>query len=609
MTEPANLETVVPLEGSNPAAPLESILCTDQLVSRTSRPPDYHKENAALAALVSALADSPRTILKALADKVLETLDADSAGLSLLTKDGKRFYWAAIAGTWQPHLGGGTPRNFGPCGDVLDRNRTMLFTHWERRYPYLSAAVPLAEEGLLVPFHVNGKAVGTIWTIAHRDHRKFDAEDQRLLESMARFASAAYQTVASIDELKSEIAARENAEAELLTLTGNLEAQVRVRTQELEERNDQLRRSEALLKEAQRLSATGSFSWRVAKDGITEATWSEELYRIFGFHQSLPMTLELTGTHVHPGAALFEHTINRAHATGEDFDYEYRLPMPDGSLKYLHVTAHGTRDKDGQLEYIGAAQDVTQRRLSEEALNKARSELTHATRVMGLGVLTATIAHEVKQPIGAIFTNAESSVRWLTRAEPDIEKAVALTNRVIADARRASEIVDRIRGMASHRAPEQKPFSLEGVINESLNFLRHELQLKGIVISLDLRRDLPQVVGDRTQLQQVIVNLVVNAVQAMTKNASTDRGISLGAQLSDLKTVCCVVEDSGPGIDPEHLSRLFDSFFTTKDTGMGLGLAICRSIVESHGGRIRADNGSALGGARFSFDLPTAQAV
>jgi len=609
MTEPANLETVVPLEGSNPAAPLESILCTDQLVSRTSRPPDYHKENAALAALVSALADSPRTILKALADKVLETLDADSAGLSLLTKDGKRFYWAAIAGTWQPHLGGGTPRNFGPCGDVLDRNRTMLFTHWERRYPYLSAAVPLAEEGLLVPFHVNGKAVGTIWTIAHRDHRKFDAEDQRLLESMARFASAAYQTVASIDELKSEIAARENAEAELLTLTGNLEAQVRVRTQELEERNDQLRRSEALLKEAQRLSATGSFSWRVAKDGITEATWSEELYRIFGFHQSLPMTLELTGTHVHPGAALFEHTINRAHATGEDFDYEYRLPMPDGSLKYLHVTAHGTRDKDGQLEYIGAAQDVTQRRLSEEALNKARSELTHATRVMGLGVLTASIAHEVKQPIGAIFTNAESSVRWLTRAEPDIEKAVALTNRVIADARRASEIVDRIRGMASHRAPEQKPFSLEGVINESLNFLRHELQLKGIVISLDLRRDLPQVVGDRTQLQQVIVNLVVNAVQAMTKNASTDRGISLGAQLSDLKTVCCVVEDSGPGIDPEHLSRLFDSFFTTKDTGMGLGLAICRSIVESHGGRIRADNGSALGGARFSFDLPTAQTV
>ena len=134
-----------------------------------------------------------------------------SAGLSLLTKDGKRFYWAAIAGAWRPHLGGGTPRDFGPCGDVLDCNSAMLFTHWERRYPYLSAAMPLAEEGLLVPFYVNGKAVGTIWTIAHRNHRKFDAEDQRVLESMARFASAAYQTVGSIEELRSEIERARNS--------------------------------------------------------------------------------------------------------------------------------------------------------------------------------------------------------------------------------------------------------------------------------------------------------------------------------------------------------------------------------------------------------------
>ena len=227
MTEPPNLQAVIPPEASTPAAPLESILCTDELLRRPSRPPDHQKENAALAALVSALADAPRTILQTLADKVLETLDADSAGLSLLTKDGKRFYWAAIAGAWRPHIGGGTPRDFGPCGDVLDRNRTMLFTHWERRYPYLSDAMPLAEEGLLVPFYVNGMAVGTIWTIAHRNHRKFDAEDQRLLESMARFASAAYQTVESIDELKSEIEARQKAEAELQRLTDNLEIQVR----------------------------------------------------------------------------------------------------------------------------------------------------------------------------------------------------------------------------------------------------------------------------------------------------------------------------------------------------------------------------------------------
>ena len=210
--EALNLQAVVPLEVSTPAASLESILSTDELLRRPRRSPDHQKENTALTALVSALADAPRTILQTLADKVLETLDADLAGLSLLTKDGKRFCWAAIAGAWRPHIGGGTPRDFGPCGDVLDRNRTMLFTHWERRYPYLSKALPLAEEGLIVPFYVNGEAVGTIWTIAHRHHRKFDAEDQRLLESMGRFASAAYQTVESIDELISEIETRQKAE-------------------------------------------------------------------------------------------------------------------------------------------------------------------------------------------------------------------------------------------------------------------------------------------------------------------------------------------------------------------------------------------------------------
>jgi GAF domain-containing protein len=176
-------------------APLESILRTEQLRERPQRSPDYETENQALASLVRALADSPRTILQTLADKVVEVLRAGSAGLSLLTQDGQRFYWTAIAGQWSPHLGGGTPRNFGPCGDVLDRNVPLMFTHWERRYPYLVAATPLAEEGLLVPFHVEGKAVGTIWAISHDPHREFDSEDLRLLESLGRFASAAYQAV------------------------------------------------------------------------------------------------------------------------------------------------------------------------------------------------------------------------------------------------------------------------------------------------------------------------------------------------------------------------------------------------------------------------------
>lgn len=473
MIEVPTLENIVPLEKSTPAAPLEAILCTEALRDRPWRPPDYAKENTALAALVGALADSPRTILQTLADKVLEILDADSAGLSLLTKDSQRFYWAAIAGAWQPHKGGGTPRDFGPCGDVLDRNMTMLFTHWERRYPYLSAATPLAEEGLLVPFFVSGKSVGTIWAIAHRDHRKFDAEDQRLLESMGRFASAAYQTVESIDELRSEIAARIRAEAELRELTDSLEAQVQTRTRELEQRNGQL---------------------------------------------------------------------------------------------------------------------------------------AEAARLSSLGVLAASIAHEVNQPLAAILTNAESSLRWMARDEPEIERARTLIKRVVSDAQRASEIIERTRDMASRRAPAQELLSIDDVIDESLSFLHHELQLKGILVSLDLAPELPEIVGDRIQLVQVVVNLAVNSIQAMAQLAPADRRIAIRTLLGEPGTVCCTIEDSGPGIDPDHLPRLFDQFFTTKDTGMGMGLAICQSIVEAHGGRIRADNDSALGGARFSIELLTRRA-
>ena len=178
---------------SDSIVPLESVLCTEEFARRPSRPPDYRTENHALMALAQALADSPGTILQTLAEKILEVFQADSAGISLLTKDNKRFYWPAIAGMWKPHIGGGTPRDFSPCGEVLDRNAPLVFTHLERRYPYFLPVTPPVEECLLVPFYVEGKSVGTIWAIAHDESRKFDAEDLRQLESLGRFAAAAYR--------------------------------------------------------------------------------------------------------------------------------------------------------------------------------------------------------------------------------------------------------------------------------------------------------------------------------------------------------------------------------------------------------------------------------
>ena len=365
--------------------------------------------------------------------------------------------------------------------------------------------------------------------------------------------------------------------------------------------------SEALLSEAQRLSSTGSFLWRVATN---EITWSTETYRIFEVDPATSVTLELVGSRFHPeDLPVLNEMVDLGRGPGSDLDHEFRLQMRDGSIRHLHLVAHASRADGAQLEYVGAIQDITARRLSAEALAKTRSELAHVARVTSLGVLTASIAHEVNQPLTAIVSNGESSLHWLMRDEPNIEKVLMLTKRVVADARRASEIIGRVRDMTSQRAPEQKLLSIEDVINESLGFLRHELQEKGIVVSLDLTRELPQIVGDRIQLQQVIVNLTVNAVQAMTQHASAERSIAVRTVLADPKMVRCSIEDSGPGIDPEHLTRLFDSFFTTKETGMGMGLAICQSIVEAHGGRIRASNNSDLGGARFDFDLLTHRAV
>ncbi len=210
---------------------LESILCTEELRKRPARAPDYQKENGALVALSRALADSPCTVLQTLAETILEVCQSGSAGISLLTKDGgKRFYWPAIAGEWKAHIGGGTPRDFGPCGDVLDRNTTLLFSHVERRYTYFQPVTPLVEEALLVPFYVEGKAVGTIWAVSHDAQRKFDAEDERLMTSLGKFASSAYQILVSLNALNYAMAARNTAEVELRLSNAKLEDLIEMRT-------------------------------------------------------------------------------------------------------------------------------------------------------------------------------------------------------------------------------------------------------------------------------------------------------------------------------------------------------------------------------------------
>lgn len=341
------------------------------------------------------------------------------------------------------------------------------------------------------------------------------------------------------------------------------------------------------------IGPAASFIWDMAEAG------SSEVDEIDG------MTLDWLLDRVYPeDRALIERELERMRQGMRSIDCELRMFTPNGTPRHVRVIARRVTRASGRDEVVGTMLDVTQARKSEEDLRVMQTLLAHASRVAMLGEIGATIAHEVNQPLAAIVTNGENGLRQLARPEPNLELLRELARRVVADACRASEIVAGIRAMATRSAPEPTLLSIEEVIRKSIAFLRHELQNNGVSVSFDLAPDLPPVTGDRTQLQQVVMNLVMNAVQAMTQQAVGEKRILIRAALSDPGAVTCIVEDSGPGIDREHLPRLFDSFFTTKNAGMGLGLAVCRSILEAHHGRIRADNRSTLGGARLSFSLP-----
>ena len=571
----SKLETSI----ADDAVSLESILCTEELLNRPWRPPDYEKENSALVALVSALADSPRTILQTLADKVRELLHADSAGLSLLTKDEKRFYWTAIAGAWRPHIGDGTPRDFGPCGDVLDRNIPMLFTHWERRYPYLKMAIPLAEEGLLVPFYVDRKAVGTIWAIAHSNRHKFDAEDLRLLESMGRFASAAYQAAESVEELKLEIAARERAETAMRELTNVLECKIR----RLVDSN-----------------IIGIFIW--AKDGrIIDA--NEAYLRIIGYDRSDLIAGRLNWKDLTPPEwrEADDRRAAQLEASGTAQPYEKEYFRKDGTRVPVLVGAAVFEERSG--EGVGFVLDLTDRKRAERAYTQVQMELAHANRIATMGQLSASIAHEISQPLGAVLSYANAASHWLAAQPPNVEEVRGAIDFIMKSGVRASEVIDRIRALVKKAPPRKDKLEINEAILQVIALARNEMANSGISVRTQLAEALPPIQGDRVQLQQVILNLLINAIEAMSGMSEGPRELVIRTTKNGSERVLVAVQDTGPGLAPERVDRLFESFYTTKPGGLGMGLSICRSIIEAHQGRLWA-TANTPHGAVFQFNLP-----
>ena len=363
-----------------------------------------------------------------------------------------------------------------------------------------------------------------------------------------------------------------------------------------------LRRSEAYLAEAQRLSRTGSFGWNVSSG---EIYWSDETYRIFEYETTTTPTVQMIIDRIHPeDVTRLQHVIERAAMEKSDFTVEHRLMMPDGSVKYVRAVARPSTGEDPQSwVYVGAVIDISERKRAEgehERLRQLEANLAHMNRLTTLGEITASIAHDLGQPIAAAITNANACFRWLTASPPDLEEARQAATRIARDGNRAAEIIDRVRSFYKNGAPARpEPVDVNEVAGEVLVLLRNEADRHAIAMHGDFSQ-LPKVMADRVQLQQVLMNLMINGIEAMKDTAGE---LTVKSQLADDCEVLISVSDTGVGLPVGSADQMFKAFFTTKPNGTGMGLAISRSLVEAHGGRLWAASNSGRG-ATFHFTLP-----
>jgi PAS domain S-box-containing protein len=621
--------TVLP---SDSLVPLESVVCTEELHRRPQRPPDYETENRALVSLAQALADSPRTILQTLADKILEVLQAGSAGISLLTTDngGKSFYWPAIAGAWNQHIGGGTPRDFGPCGDVLDRNAPLLFKHFERRYAYFLPVTPLVQECLLAPFYVEGKAAGTIWAITHDDRRKFDAEDLRQLVSLSSFASSAYQAAASLNALGLDEGALRQTHTELAQRVAelqktNVEGQAARRAalnlmedavqsrQAMETLNAALRESEERYRT---LFAAAPMAVFVCDRNAVIQHYNRHAMELWGrepvcgaerYCGSVKLWL--------PDGTLLPHTQSpmvEVLRTGiPALNVEVSVERPDSSRLPVLVNCAALKNAQGEITgAITSFMDITERKKAEEerALllareQQARQEAEEANRAKD--EFLATISHELRTPLNAMLGWVQMlSAGKLEEAEvapalETIERNARAQNRLITD------LLDSSRIIMGKLRLELGPVELIPVIEAALKTVRPAAEAKGVELRLELDPKAGPVLGDADRLQQIVWNLLANAIKY------TPRGGHVETRLErEGASVAIIVCDTGDGIAPEFLPYVFARFrqadvtTTRQHGGLGLGLAIVRHLVEAHGGQVSASSEGAGQGATFTVALP-----
>ena len=429
-----------------------------------------------------------------------------------------------------------------------------------------------------------------------------------------------------VAKLRSSQEALRKSEEKFRRLTPELEQRVAERTAQLETANQELlkeiadrkeieealRRSERYLAEAQRLTHTGSWAFRADAGDWVASYWSEENFRIWGFalQHGLPTT-EMVRQRMHPEdrARALEHA-QRALEAKIDYTSEFRVVLPDGSVRHILSLAHSDFGASGDyIELIGTDVDVTEHKQAEqerERLRQVEADLVHMNRISMLGELAVSLSHELKQPVAAIATTATACLTWLKRDKPNVEQACENARNIINDSNRAIQIINRLRSFYTKGAPaERQLVDVKEVLREMLAMLRSEAYRYKISMRIDIADEPPKVRADRVQLQQVLLNLMLNAIEAMR---DTGGALTIKSELRPDDQLVISVSDTGVGLPAEKTNEIFNTFFTTKPQGSGMGLAITRSIVESHGGRLEAAAKDPHG-AIFRFTLPTERGV
>jgi signal transduction histidine kinase len=431
----------------------------------------------------------------------------------------------------------------------------------------------------------------------------FHALVTRHLFAIASFVDS-YRLDAPPLPLRLRRAPRDDELERVVTAFNALSDDLQTSYQRLQDANDQLRRSEFYLAEAQKLTHTGSWAWNPVTDAVLY--WSEEMFRIFEFDpQGGVPTTGVINQRIHPeDRENVSQTVRKLAGDRIDFVMDYRIVLRAGRVKHIQMIGHPALNRTSEIiQYVGTVRDVTERKRAEEERERLRQreeELAHINRVSMMGELAASLAHEIKQPLAAAVTSAGTCVRWLQRDPPDLAEARESAGRAVIAAMRAAEIIGRVRSLYTRGTPRHELLDINEIIHEMITLLRDEACRRAVAIRCELGERVPKISADRVQVQQVLLNLMLNGIEAMKETGGcltiTSEGMN-GAQ------VLVSVADSGVGVPAEHADRMFDAFFTTKPQGIGMGLSISRTIVESHGGRLWA-TANARCGAIFQFTLP-----